>query len=75
MRVRVGVRAHHGEGARGGVAHVLVDVVDVGAHRGDHGGEAGGLGEVGDDLAPLDARVVVLVDEQRLDDDWCGLTA
>ena len=27
------------------------------------------LGEVGDDLTALDAGVVVLVDEQRLDDD------
>ena len=35
----------------------------------DHGGETGGLGEVGDDLAALDARIVVLVDEERLDDD------
>mmetsp|Transcript_30967 Transcript_30967/g.55423 ORF Transcript_30967/g.55423 Transcript_30967/m.55423 type:complete len:657 (+) Transcript_30967:141-2111(+) len=33
----------HAEGARGGVADVLVDVVNVGAHRGDHGRQAGSL--------------------------------
>ena len=48
--------------ARCGVAHVLVDVVDVWPHGGDHLRQASGLGEVGDDLAALDARVVVLVD-------------
>mmetsp|Transcript_8411 Transcript_8411/g.26021 ORF Transcript_8411/g.26021 Transcript_8411/m.26021 type:complete len:205 (-) Transcript_8411:1146-1760(-) len=58
---------HHGEGPRRGVAHVLVRVVDVGTHVGDHGGETGRLGQVADDLAAFDARVVVLVDEKRLD--------
>eukprot|EP00962_Isochrysis_galbana_P056214 scaffold28112_cov112-Isochrysis_galbana.AAC.2 len=62
-------RRHDREGASGGVAHVLVDVVNVGPHRGDHRGQARRLCQVGDDLAPLDARVVVLVDEQRLDHD------
>mmetsp|Transcript_64871 Transcript_64871/g.127370 ORF Transcript_64871/g.127370 Transcript_64871/m.127370 type:complete len:523 (-) Transcript_64871:1273-2841(-) len=62
-------RRHHGERAGSGVAHVLVEVVDVGAHGGDHAREPGGLGEVADDLAPLHARVIVLVDEQRLDHD------
>eukprot|EP00955_Chlamydomonas_euryale_P007441 78823-Chlamydomonas_euryale.AAC.18 len=57
------------ERARCRVAYVLVDVVDVGPHRRNHAREAGRLGQVGDDLAALNARVVVLVDEQRLDDD------
>ena len=60
-------RGDHGKGARRRVAHVLVEVVDVGTHGGDHGGQAGRLGQVRDDLATLDARVVVLVDEQRFD--------
>eukprot|EP00053_Salpingoeca_punica_P017422 m.167819 g.167819 ORF g.167819 m.167819 type:complete len:1096 (+) comp17202_c1_seq2:150-3437(+) len=62
-------RGHDSKGARRRVAHILVDVVNVRPHGGDHGGEAGGLGQVGDDLAALDAGIVVLVDEERLDDD------
>ena len=34
---------HHGEGPGGGVSDVLVHVVDVGTHGGDHGGQAGSL--------------------------------
>mmetsp|Transcript_4651 Transcript_4651/g.13433 ORF Transcript_4651/g.13433 Transcript_4651/m.13433 type:complete len:554 (-) Transcript_4651:1414-3075(-) len=49
------------------VAHVLVGRIDVRTHGGDHGGQAGCLGEVADDLASLHARVVVLVDQQRFD--------
>mmetsp|Transcript_48257 Transcript_48257/g.149019 ORF Transcript_48257/g.149019 Transcript_48257/m.149019 type:complete len:950 (-) Transcript_48257:252-3101(-) len=60
-------RGDHGEGARRGVAHVLVGVVDVRAHGGDHRGQARGLRQVADDLSALHAREVVLVDEQRLD--------
>mmetsp|Transcript_20363 Transcript_20363/g.39500 ORF Transcript_20363/g.39500 Transcript_20363/m.39500 type:complete len:321 (+) Transcript_20363:1884-2846(+) len=62
-------RRHHGEGTCGGVAHVLVEVVDIGTHRGNHDRQACCLGEVCDDLASLHAGVVVLVDQQRLDDD------
>mmetsp|Transcript_8558 Transcript_8558/g.17750 ORF Transcript_8558/g.17750 Transcript_8558/m.17750 type:complete len:1008 (+) Transcript_8558:1222-4245(+) len=58
---------HHGERARRGVAHVLVDVVNVRPHRRDHRRQARRLGEVGDDLAALHAGVVVLVNEQGLD--------
>eukprot|EP00968_Pinguiococcus_pyrenoidosus_P024619 scaffold4871_cov260-Pinguiococcus_pyrenoidosus.AAC.6 len=56
------------ESSRGGVSNVLVHVVDVRPHGRDHRGEARGLAEVRDDLAPLDASVVLLVDQQRLDD-------
>lgn len=37
-------RGHHGEGSGRGVSHVLVHVVDVGSHGGDHGRQAGSLG-------------------------------
>ena len=57
---------HDGEGASGAVAHVLVDVVDVGPDACKHGRQAGGLAEVTDHLAALHTAVVVLVDEQRL---------
>lgn len=50
---------NHCERTGGGVADVLVHVVDVGAHGGDHGGQPCGLGQVGDDLPPLHPRVVV----------------
>ena len=36
-------RGHHGEGPGGGVSHVLIHVVDVGTHGGDHGGQTSGL--------------------------------
>ena len=45
---------------------VLVHIVDVRPHGGDHGGQAGRLGQVGDDLATLHTRIVVLVNQQRL---------
>mmetsp|Transcript_35590 Transcript_35590/g.84480 ORF Transcript_35590/g.84480 Transcript_35590/m.84480 type:complete len:456 (-) Transcript_35590:1465-2832(-) len=57
----------YGEGARSSVAHVLVEVVNVRAHRRNHGREPSGLREIRDDLPSLHACVVVLVDEQRLD--------
>ncbi len=57
------------KGACGGVADVLVDVVDVGPHGADHVGQTGGFGKVADDLAAFDACIVVLVDEKGLDDD------
>ena len=44
-------RCDDGKGARGCVAHVLVDVVNVGTHGRDHRGQARSLGQVGDDLA------------------------
>ncbi len=62
-------RSDDGKGACGGVADVLVDVVDVWAHGADHVGQTGGFGKVADDLAAFDACVVVLVDEKGLDDD------
>lgn len=37
-------RGHHGEGSGRGVPHVLIHVVDVGSHGGDHGGQTGSLG-------------------------------
>lgn len=36
-------RGHHGEGSGRGVSHVLVHVVDVRSHGGDHGCQAGSL--------------------------------
>lgn len=36
-------RGHHGEGSGRGVPHVLVHVVDVWTHGGDHGGQASSL--------------------------------
>mmetsp|Transcript_241 Transcript_241/g.846 ORF Transcript_241/g.846 Transcript_241/m.846 type:complete len:825 (-) Transcript_241:710-3184(-) len=62
-------RGHDGEGAGRGVPHVLVGVVDVRPHRRYHRRQAGSLREVADDLAALHAGEVVLVDEERLDDD------
>jgi len=62
-------RGNDGESSGGGVSHVLVHVVDVGPHDADHGREARGFGKVGDDFASLNPRIVVLVNEQRLDDD------
>lgn len=61
-------RSHDRERPRRRIPHVLINIVDVRPHGGDHGGEPGRLGQVGDDLAALHARVVVLVDEERLDD-------
>lgn len=46
------------ESARRGVAHVLINVVDVGPHGRDHLRQAGRLGQVGDDLAALHEEVV-----------------
>mmetsp|Transcript_33286 Transcript_33286/g.56617 ORF Transcript_33286/g.56617 Transcript_33286/m.56617 type:complete len:659 (+) Transcript_33286:1233-3209(+) len=60
-------RGDDGERPRGGVAHVLVGAVDVRAHRGYHGAEPRGLGEVADDLPSLHAGVVILVDQQGFD--------
>ena len=60
---------HDGEGARGDRADVAVGVVEVLAERGDHEGEARGLGEVADDFAALHAREFVVVDEHGLDHD------
>ena len=57
---------HHSKRTGGGVANVFVHVVDVGAHGGDHGGQASGFGEVGDDLTSFHASVVILVNQQRL---------
>eukprot|EP00906_Rhabdomonas_costata_P019307 RCo028206 len=62
-------RGYHGKGAGGGVADVLVNVVDIRPHGGNHGGQPGGFAEVGDDLAPLHPGVVVLVNQQGLDHD------
>mmetsp|Transcript_32675 Transcript_32675/g.77364 ORF Transcript_32675/g.77364 Transcript_32675/m.77364 type:complete len:496 (-) Transcript_32675:571-2058(-) len=62
-------RRHHRERTRRCVADILVEVVDIRAHRRDHRRQARRLGQVSDDLAALDARVVVLVDEERLDHD------
>lgn len=39
------------------------------SHRRDHVRETGSLGQVTDDLATFDTGIVILVDEQRLDDD------
>mmetsp|Transcript_21900 Transcript_21900/g.37846 ORF Transcript_21900/g.37846 Transcript_21900/m.37846 type:complete len:260 (-) Transcript_21900:1197-1976(-) len=61
-------RGHDSEGPGGGVADILVRIVNVGTHRGDHGGQPRRFGQVGNDLTALYTRVVVLVDEQRLDD-------
>ena len=41
---------YHGESTGCRVPHVLVQVVDVRPHGGDHGGQARCLGEVADDL-------------------------
>jgi hypothetical protein len=60
---------HDGKGARGRVAHVLVDRVDVRPHRGNHGREPRRFGQIRDDLPPFHARIMVFVDEQGLDDD------
>lgn len=38
---------HHGKGSGRGVSDVLVHVVDIGSHRGDHGGQTGSLGRTG----------------------------
>jgi len=38
---------HHGERPGRGVPDVLVHVVDIGPHGGDHGGQTGGLGTDG----------------------------
>ncbi|GIX65610.1 uncharacterized protein BcabD6B2_50450 [Babesia caballi] len=61
-----GVR-HHRKRARSGVANVLVRVVDVRPHGSNHGSQPRCLAQVADDLTSLHPRVVVLVDEQRLD--------
>ena len=43
-------------------------VVNVRPHSCDHGRQPGRLGQVGNDLPPLHAGVVVLINKQRLDD-------
>lgn len=50
------------------VAHVFIGMVDIRTHGGDHGGEAGRLGQVGNDFSSLNAGIVVLINQQRLDD-------
>lgn len=61
-------RRDHSESTRGRVAHVLVQIVDIGTHGRDHGGQAGCFGQIRYDLATFHASIVVLVDEQRFDD-------
>lgn len=41
---------HYGEGTGRGVSDILIQVVDVWSHRGDHGGQARCLREVADDF-------------------------
>mmetsp|Transcript_45842 Transcript_45842/g.81937 ORF Transcript_45842/g.81937 Transcript_45842/m.81937 type:complete len:859 (-) Transcript_45842:1570-4146(-) len=60
---------HHSEGAGRRVAHVLVHVVDVRPHGGNHRRQPGCLGQVRDDLTALHAGIVVLIDQQGLNDD------
>ena len=51
------------------IPHLLIDIIDVRSHRGNHSGESCSLGQIGNDLPALNSCVVVLVDEKRLDDD------
>mmetsp|Transcript_26965 Transcript_26965/g.39915 ORF Transcript_26965/g.39915 Transcript_26965/m.39915 type:complete len:214 (-) Transcript_26965:452-1093(-) len=59
---------HHGKRARGGVANVFLLVIDIGSHGGDHGGEAGCLGQIRYNFSSFHASVVILVDEEGFDD-------
>mmetsp|Transcript_35291 Transcript_35291/g.51854 ORF Transcript_35291/g.51854 Transcript_35291/m.51854 type:complete len:369 (+) Transcript_35291:906-2012(+) len=59
-------RGHDSKGTRRGVTHILVQVVDIGTHSGNHRGQPSSLRQVGNNFAPLNARIIVLVDEQRL---------
>ena len=45
---------------------ILVDVVNIRSHRRNHRRQARGFGQVADDLPPS-TRVVILVDQERLD--------
>ena len=58
---------NHGKGAGGSVTDVLVRVVDVRPHGGNHVWKSGLFGEVGYDLAAFDVGVVVLVNEEGVD--------
>ena len=49
------------EGSGSGVADILILMVYVGTHGGNHSGQAGSLRQVGDDFSALDSRVVVLI--------------
>lgn len=51
----------------GGVAHVLVLMVDVRSHSCNHSGQTCSLGQVRDNFTPFDSSVVVFVNQERLD--------
>mmetsp|Transcript_10364 Transcript_10364/g.33072 ORF Transcript_10364/g.33072 Transcript_10364/m.33072 type:complete len:230 (-) Transcript_10364:245-934(-) len=55
------------EGPAGGVADVVVRVVNVGPDGGEHRRQPSCLAQIGDDLARFDPGIKVLVDEHRLD--------
>mmetsp|Transcript_16124 Transcript_16124/g.34854 ORF Transcript_16124/g.34854 Transcript_16124/m.34854 type:complete len:263 (-) Transcript_16124:1194-1982(-) len=61
-------RSHHSEGSGCCVSHVLIRMIDIRSHSGDHGGQTSSLGEVADDFSALNSGKVVLIDQKGLDD-------
>ena len=61
-------RSDGGEGASGRVPDILVGMVDIRLHGGDHMGQNSSFRQVGDDFTAFDTSVVVFVDKQGFDD-------
>ena len=62
-------RGHDCKGSGCCVSHVFIDMIDIRAHSADHSGETSGLGKIGNNFTTFNTSIVVLVNEQRLDDD------
>lgn len=54
-------RGHHGEGTGCGVSHILVHVVNIRSHCGDHCGQTGSLGQTGRDIYSLLALITIFI--------------
>jgi hypothetical protein len=47
--------------------HVLVKVIDIRSHCGNHGGENSSLNKIGNNLASLHTHIEELINQERLD--------
>src|SRR6267154_5074738 len=56
------------ECASGGVADILVSMINIGTHGGDHVCKTSSFGKVGYDLTTLHMSIIILINEEWLDD-------
>mmetsp|Transcript_11367 Transcript_11367/g.19016 ORF Transcript_11367/g.19016 Transcript_11367/m.19016 type:complete len:224 (-) Transcript_11367:1110-1781(-) len=56
------------ERTRRRVAHVLVHVINVRSHGGDHHGQSRRFRQIRDDFTTFTSRIIIFINQQRLDD-------